>query len=141
MKPMKAVFIASSILAVCIALILAVGSFTQVNSQTTAPSDEKKKVEKGSSEKDVVIGHLQFRDKVVTISKGQKGTAYTVKSTDGKTLDANLNEKNFQAKYPSLFDQIKDGRANNDATLRKGEAVRIPPPDPRVVHSDTAPAK
>jgi|WetSurMetagenome_2_1015567.scaffolds.fasta_scaffold107142_2 hypothetical protein len=76
-----------------------------------------------SPRKEVVIGHLQMRDKVVTISKGEKGTVYTVKNKDGKLLDENLNEKNFQAKYPVLYDRLQDGRAGeNDLWRRKSIA-------------------
>jgi hypothetical protein len=141
MKPMKAVFISSSILAVCLALVFAGGSFTQVNSQTTAPSGEKKAVEKASPEKDVVIGHLQSRDKIVTISKGQKGTVYTVKGKDGKTLNANLSEKDFEAKYPTLYEQVKYGLAGNDATLRNTKAMPVAPSDARELHLEAKPAK
>ena len=141
MKPMKAVFIASSILAVCMALMLAGVSVTQVNSQTTAPAGEKKNVEKASPEKDVVIGHLQSRDKIVTISKGQKGTVYTVKNKDGKTLNANLSEKDFEAKYPTLYEQVKYGLAGNDATLRNTKATPTAPPEARELHLEAKPDK
>lgn len=141
MKPMKAVFICSSILAVCIALILAGGSFAQVDSQTQSLSAEKKNAKKASPDKDIVIGHLQSRDKIVTISKGQKGSVYTIKTRDGKTLKANLSEKDFQAKYPTLYEQVKYGLAGNDATLRKPAEVLVPPPDAREVPLEGKPAK
>jgi len=115
MKLIKTALICSCILAICFVSVLTDRSFAE------------KKSKQASIKNDVVIGHLQTRDRVVTISKGQKGIAYTVKTRDGKTLDANLNEKNFQAKYQSLYDQIKDGRAGNDATLRRGEATAVPP--------------
>ena len=116
MKFMKMALLCSCIFAVCIVSITADRSFAE------------KKAKQPSLEQGVVIGHLHTRDKVVTISKGQKGIAYTIKTKAGKTLDANLSEKKFQAKYPALFDQIKDGRAGNDATLRP---MTIP-----IVHPD-----
>jgi hypothetical protein len=141
MKPIRAVFFCSRILAVCAALILAGGFFAQVGSQTKSPSGENKKVEKASPENDVVIGHLQSRDKIVTISKGQKGTVYTVKSKDGKTLNADLSEKDFEAKYPTLYQQVKYGLAGNDATLRNTKAVPIAPSGAREVPLEAKPAK
>jgi hypothetical protein len=76
-----------------------------------------------NTEKAYVIGHLQTRDKVVTITRGEKGTLYTVKTKDGKMLAENLSEKALETKYPVVFKQIKYGQAGNDATLHK---VSIP---------------
>jgi hypothetical protein len=70
------------------------------------------------SEKGVIIGYLQNRDKIVTIIRGPEGSAFTVKTSDGKILDSKLNEKAFQAKYPMLSNQIKYGLTGNDASFR-----------------------
>jgi hypothetical protein len=64
------------------------------------------------------IGYFQTRNKIIVISCGPKGSLYTIKDKDGRTLAAKLSGKDFQSKYPELYDQIKDGVAGNDATLR-----------------------
>ena len=65
-----------------------------------------------------VIGHLESRDRIITITKGPKGPLYTVKTKDGKIIAKKIDEKNLQAKYPDIYHQIKSGVAANDATLR-----------------------
>ncbi len=112
MRFAKTAFFCSSVLAISLA-------FATVHKSYAQQTPEQKKISSPDRGKNIVIGRLQFRDTVVVISKGKQGTAYTVQGKDGKTLDANLSEKRFQAKYPSLYDRIKDGQANNDATLRK----------------------
>ncbi len=109
---MKKVLICSCIVAVCLTFIVITNPFAE---------------EKGtqiSTTGGVVLGHLKMRDKVVTISKGEKGTVYTVKNSEGKLLDENLNEKSFQAKYPSLYDRLQDGRAGGNDLWRQKQLRR-----------------
>lgn len=69
--------------------------------------------------KDNVIGYLHTRDKIVTIVREPNGTVYTIKTKSGKTLATRIREEDLQAKYPDVYRQVKDGRAGNDATLRR----------------------
>lgn len=124
MKRIKRVLIPLTVVAVLIVLVMANRSFTQVGSQKSndpaqSQTARRDNVQKATSDKDVVIGYLQSRDNIVTISRGPKGTVYTIKSKDGKTLASKLSEKELQAKYPAVYDQVKHGLAGNDATLRK----------------------
>ena len=80
-------------------------------------SDQKKGRQAASTEQ-AVIGHLQSRNRIVTVTRGPKGVFYTIKTKDGKTLATKLGEKDLQAKYPDVYYQIKSGVAANDATLR-----------------------
>jgi hypothetical protein len=120
MKWMKKLFVPLSILSVCIALVTLDRSFSQDGKQKTKePAKSRVKQDKATpAGKDVVIGYLHTRDRVITIGRGSKGSIYTVKDKSGKTLALNLNEKEFQAKYPELYDQVKNGLAN-DATIYK----------------------
>jgi len=134
MKRMKAVSVVLGILAVCVALMIAGGLSAQVGDQKASEPDKLKAGEqeigqKASAGKDGVIGYLESRDKIVTLLQGPKGTLYTVKTKDGKTLAAKLSEKDFQTKYPALHDQVKHGLAGNDATLRKPSERPIEPVD------------
>jgi hypothetical protein len=119
MKRMKASFLFLSLLAVCALLILAGRIIAQTTQSNIEPSAKTQAVPKASAEKSAVVGYLHTRDKVVAISRGAEGPIYTVKTKDGKLLASDLNEKDFEEKYPTLFNQVKYGLAGNDASLRK----------------------
>jgi hypothetical protein len=124
MKLMQKTFVSLGILATCIALTSTNGSFARVENQESNEAAKtyirEQNIERNAAPgNQVVIGYLQTRDKIVTISRGPKGAVYTIKTTDGKTLAARLNEKRLQAKYPEIYNQIKSGLAANDATLRR----------------------
>jgi hypothetical protein len=119
---MKRVLIPLCILIVCIAVVMPDSSFGQTEKKkpvqpAKSQSVEQNKKQTATAEKSNVIGYLQTRDKVITIIQGSKGTVYTVKTKAGKTLAANLNEKDLETKYPGIFNQVKHGLAGNDATL------------------------
>ena len=82
---------------------------------TTAQEKTGQSVPSGTS----VIGHMESRDRIVTITKGPKGPLYTVKTKDGKIIAKKIDEKNLQAKYPDIYHQIKSGVAGNDAGLHR----------------------
>ncbi len=133
MKRMKAALIFLGVIAVCGAFMMAESSCAQTgNPKPNEPAkptvDQQKKGPQASTKKDGVIGYLESRDKIVTIFKGPNGAVYTIKTKDGKTLDTKLSEKNLQAKYPTLYNQVKHGLAGNDATLRQTQQVPVPAP-------------
>ena len=124
MRLIKQVLISLCALAVSIAFVLPGSSFGQAEKKkdlqpAKSQSLDQNKNQKSTAEKGNVIGYLQSRDKIVTILRGAEGTAYTVKTKDGKMLAENLNEKALEAKYPAIFNQVKYGMAGNDATLHK----------------------
>jgi hypothetical protein len=119
MKPKRAAFLSLGILAACFAVPLSDPSLAQGASDSARPAANKQQqTPKASAGKDVVIGYLESRDRTVTILRSSQGTVYTIKTKDGKTLAKKLKDKDLQAKYPGLYDQIKYGVAGNDATLR-----------------------
>ena len=69
-----------------------------------------------------VIGHLEKRDRIITIKSGPKETLYTVKSADGKVLCENVSVEALRAQAPELHDFIKTamagGSAVSDARVR-----------------------
>jgi hypothetical protein len=107
MKLIKGILVSLGILAICIALMPA-----------TSPAGEQNGKPQTPAGKYVVIGHLQSRDKIVTISLGPKGAVYTIKNKAGRILAAQIQEKDLQDKYPSIYYQITSGVAGNDAILR-----------------------
>ena len=124
MKFMKGMSSWLSIFALCVILTPADRSFGRVGDQkgdkpVKSQAGQQNKRQQTPAQKYVVIGSLQSRDKVVTISQGPKGIVYTIKTKDGKTVAKELNEKDLQAKYPGIYHQVKSGLAANDATLRR----------------------
>jgi hypothetical protein len=116
MKPTKMLRIALSAVVLCFVLTTGWQLIAQsVNRTGNEPIAVKRK---GSSGGSIVIGYVQTRDRVITISRDSRGSVYTVKNKDGKTLAAGLREKDFEAKFPALHDQVKNGFAGNDASLR-----------------------
>jgi hypothetical protein len=120
---MRRVFLSLSMFAVCVALAMADRSFAQVGNQQSgdpakAKAGDQKKGQQTTPKGKLVIGHLHFKDKIVTVSRGPKGTLYTITTKDGKTLATKLEEKDLQAQYPDVYHQIKSGVAGNDAALR-----------------------
>jgi hypothetical protein len=62
-----------------------------------------------------VIGHLEFRDQMVTIFSGSNGPLYTVTAKDGQRLAAQLGERELHARFPDLYQNMKTSMAGNDA--------------------------
>ena len=61
----------------------------------------------GEAVKPPVIGHLETRDKFVTIQSGPTGLRYLVKTKDGKVLHENLSEEQLKAQAPEIHELIK----------------------------------
>ena len=124
MSRTKIVVLSSCVFVLCVALIGIKVSFTQVDGPQTYDRAKSKVIDPvrrqgATSGKDSVIGHLEFRDRRVTIISGPKGTVYTIQTAGGKTLAAKISEKALQTKYPALFNHIKYGLAGNDASIRQ----------------------
>lgn len=54
----------------------------------------------------VVIGHLQHRDRVVTIKSGTQGPVYSVHTADGKSLFENLTAEQLKTRSPEIYNVI-----------------------------------
>jgi hypothetical protein len=128
MRLIKQILLPLCVIAVGIGLVMPSSSFGQAekkknNQPVKPPLVEQNTKQKATAEKSNVMGYLQSRDKIVTIITGPKGTVYTVKTKDGKTLAMDLNEKDLETKYPAIFHQVKYGLAGNDATLRNNTSA------------------
>jgi hypothetical protein len=65
-----------------------------------------------------VIGHIEKRDRTITIKSGPKGTVYTVKTDTGKILCENASLEQLRAQAPELHEFIKTAVAGKaDARL------------------------
>lgn len=62
-----------------------------------------------------VIGHLEKRDRVITIKSGPRGPVYSVATKDGKVLFENLSSEQLRAQAPEIHDFIK-GSVAGEAT-------------------------
>ena len=124
MKHLKSILVPAGLFVICITLLAAYRSAAQSGDgkDTESANSQLINLDRGQKAlpgKELVIGYLHTRDRVVTISKGSDGTVYTVKNKEGKTLAANLSQKDFAAKYPALYEQVEYGVAGNDATLHR----------------------
>jgi hypothetical protein len=130
MRRMKASSVCISLLTVSLSLIAASGILGQKKEPQQTPSTAAQ-ADGTVTAKDVNMGCLQSRNKIVMISRGAKGSFYTVKDKDGRVLASKIAEKEFEEKYPALFNQVKYGLAGNDASLRmkiiKSDAPVTPP--------------
>lgn len=61
-----------------------------------------------------VVAQLVTRDRIVLIYAGSEGAHYTIKTQDGEVLDANLSDREFQAKHPDIYERIKPAIARPD---------------------------
>ena len=65
-----------------------------------------------------IIGHLETRDKRITVRSGPDGPVYTVKSDDGKILAEGVPQSQLLARFPELESLVEHGIAADDARLR-----------------------
>lgn len=78
------------------------------------------------------VGHLETRDRLVTITVGPNGPLYTVRKKGGRLLYENLTERGLRAKAPALYELVTGGYARNasgkaetlDASLRVSRSPR-----------------
>jgi hypothetical protein len=59
----------------------------------------------------VVIGHLEHRDRVVTIKSGAQGLVYSVRERDGKILFENLTAAQLKTQSPEIQSFIEAATA------------------------------
>jgi hypothetical protein len=75
-----------------------------------------------------IIGHIEKRDRTITIKSGPKETIYSVKSADGKLLCNNLTLEQLRAQSPELHEFVKTAVAGNISNGASADArVRIVP--------------
>jgi len=104
-------------LSVCLQLNIA----RQCIAQQTAASNPESNVFSAQTGDDAVIGHLQTKDKIVTIRSDTDGPLYTVKSKDGEILAIDLTTEDLYAEFPELKNIIENGLAGEDARVRINE--------------------
>ena len=65
----------------------------------------------------IVIGHLEHRDRLVTVKSGAAGTVFSGRSKDGKLLFENLTAEQLKVQSPDIHDFI-DAATAGSADLR-----------------------
>ena len=73
------------------------------------------------------IGHLETRDRTVTVTVGANGPVYTVRTKDGRLLYENLSGRELRAKAPGLYDLVTGGYARNTSNqgVKLDASVRV----------------
>ena len=75
-----------------------------------------------------IIGHIEKRDRTITIKSGPKETIYSVKSADGKVLCNNLTLEQLRAQSPELHEFVKTAVAGNISNGASADArIRVVP--------------
>ena len=77
-----------------------------------------------------VVGHLETRDKIVTIQSGPNGLLYLVKTKDGKVLHESLSEEQLKAQAPEIHELIKTsvaGTSGKDGVYMDGRVTVTQP--------------
>ena len=63
----------------------------------------------------ISIGHLAFRDHIVTISSSPQGPRYSVRTKSGTPLSENLTDEQLQAAHPKLHSHIRSSYAGDES--------------------------
>lgn len=74
-----------------------------------------------------VVGHLEMRDKTVTIMRSDQGRLYTIQTKDGQIVAELITDKQLQAYDPDLHNLIINGFV--DAAWREQHHIPAPQPD------------
>ena len=111
----------------CATLVAGTGLlFSQQKSQTPAkgqPTAPSKPAATTNAVADFpIIGHIEKRDRTITIKSGPKETIYSVKSADGKILCNNLTLEELRAQSPELHEFVKTAVAGNIANGASGDS-------------------
>ena len=63
-----------------------------------------------------VIGHLETRDRILTIQSGPDGLRYLVMTKEGQVLHENLSEEQLKAQVPEIHELIKTSVADRPSS-------------------------
>ena len=77
-----------------------------------------------STNEEMLIGYLEKNGQIIAIYAGDEGPLYTIKTRKGEVVAERIDEKQFQAKHPGLYRDLKSAVAGNDASLN--ESAREP---------------
>ena len=58
-----------------------------------------------------VIGTLAFRNHTITIKTSSAGPIYSVQTKDGKWIARDVEEAEFQAKHPTVYEGLRSTHA------------------------------
>lgn len=78
---------------------------------TPPPPSSATQIPPGENGPFVVMGHLEHRDRVVTIKSGAQGLVYSVRSRDGKILFDNLTAAQLKIESPEIHGFIEAATA------------------------------
>jgi hypothetical protein len=72
-----------------------------------------------------VIGHLEKRDRVITIQSGPRGPVYTVANREGKVLLEYLSLEQLRAQAPEIHEFIKGAVAGGSGAGTRTADARV----------------
>jgi hypothetical protein len=75
-----------------------------------------------------IVGHIEKRDRTITIKAGPNETIYSVKSADGKVLCNNVTLEQLRSQSPELHEFVKTAVAGNISSGASADArIRMVP--------------
>jgi hypothetical protein len=60
-----------------------------------------------------VIGHIEHRDRIITVKSGEQGVVYSARTRAGESLFENLTMDQMMAKSPEIHDFIEAATAGS----------------------------
>jgi hypothetical protein len=100
-------------------LVLAMGLSSCVKSkEPSSATSISPKIPAAETGPYTVIGHLEHRDRVVTIKTGEQGTVYSVHNKDGKTLFENLTAEQLKQQSPDIHSFIEAAEAGSAGLIQ-----------------------
>lgn len=102
---------AASIFITVSLLSLGATSCSRRGPKTPVPPPAASQIPAGETGPFIVIGHLEHRDRVVTIKTGAQGLVYSLRDRDGKLLFENLTGSQLKMQSPELHEFIEAATA------------------------------
>jgi hypothetical protein len=109
---------------IIVASLLSLGLISCSKHQQTTMPRMPAQITTGETGPFIVIGHLEHRDRVVTIKSGEQGVVYSVRNRDGKVLFENLTAAQLKAESPELHNFIEAATAGH-AGLEPPQLMKV----------------
>ncbi len=68
-------------------------------------------MKEGEQPDGTVIGHLETRDQVISITTGPGDPLYTIRSKEGQEIASHLTKEELAARFPDLHEKIEKSMA------------------------------
>lgn len=111
-KNMLALFM--SVTAILVFGLVGLAADEPVTSPPVTPKEEMvvSRPQAGGESGEAVIGHLETRDQVISITTGPDGPLYTIRSDEGEEIATHLTKEELATRFPDLHEKIEKSMAD-----------------------------